>query len=524
MKWVKIISILTIVVIFSGCVSHSNQLNSQKVASLEIYFRIEEKNAIFEIKELKFRIAELKLGENEVEVINQTIEEFGIPIKIGEIKNVQSGKKSISFAIEGEIVNQYDRKIKVREFLFKSFDVEGDKLLINLEIYKEEESFRIKISEKSGVVGKDVPNAVFLDNEVVLLLRAMRVSDSMYKALERELAKNHEVRVKLLKEYKDTGNYDYLQSYRDSFYIVRAFAELGRWKDLDETDFKALLMTLKANNAYYSYYTSPKKDFYPILFSESSPYYSTFLIDDEFKSELPFIYYKGRGFNLYPVTSIHWAELYFQRGKNRKALQILDELKEYIHYGDFNGTKYALFLNYFHFENSSIPWVSGYAQGMGAGLYAKAYQITGNKTYLEIAKLLINSFKLPLDNNGFVSKTKYGSWYLEYNYNPNELVLNGHIIALQGIYYYWEVTGDKYAWNLFQDGVESTKKALPIFDTGDWSKYSNIHGKASEGYHRLHIQLLKWLYEKTGDEYFLEYAKKWNQYLIDRGLRPEKIS
>lgn len=103
---------------------------------------------------------------------------------------------------------------------------------------------------------------------------------------------------------------------------------------------------------------------------------------------------------------------------------------------------------------------------MTAGLYARAYNLTENETYLETARLFLNSFSLPLSQNGFVVQTKYGPWYLEYNYYPEQLVLNGHIITLQGLYY-WKVTGDERTYDLFWEGAMSVKKALPDFDTGD---------------------------------------------------------
>ncbi|RLF74744.1 D-glucuronyl C5-epimerase, partial [Thermococci archaeon] len=107
----------------------------------------------------------------------------------------------------------------------------------------------------------------------------------------------------------------------------------------------------------------------------------------------------------------------------------------------------------------------------------------------------------------------YGLWILEYGYNPNELVLNGHIIALQGLYYYWEITKDPYAKELFDNGTTSIAKALPDFEKDGWSLYSNIHGRAMRRYHELHIQLLEWLYEKTENEIFKEYAERWKSSL-----------
>ena len=344
------------------------------------------------------------------------------------------------------------------------------------------------------------------------------------KDLEGILNENERVVLNNFLKFLSTTNVLFLFSSIEASYPTKTFAKAWkREENISRGQIRMLYLTLRANNEYYSKHISPLKSFHPITFGNKSPYEKVFFAKGDFNTSLPFVHYNFRGLVLYPVSALHWADTYFKNGNTKEALRILDELRGVMVVKKKDGVEYALFLNYFHFENSSVPWVSGYAQGLGAGLYAKAYQLTGKKEYLNIAKLLLNSFDLPLEMNGFVSNTKYGPWYLEYNYNSNELVLNGHIIALQGLYYYWEITKDKKAWQLFQAGVESTKKALPIFDTNSWSKYSNIHGDASEFYHRLHIQLLKWLYDVTGDEYFLNYARKWNNYLIYRGLPPEDL-
>lgn len=509
MKLTKIIIILMTVMMSLGCISVETSFHSHNHNyPIKVFVQIEEEDAIFEVAEFNLTIA------------NKTIDVLNTPILIGRV-NEDNGEVPIAFTVKGFLKNWYGKKFKIREFLFETFKT-GDEILVTLKIYKEDHTFRIRIDKKkSGVIGQDVPKEVFLTPEEALLMRAKNTS--FYEELSKEIEKNMKIRKGFWRQYKETNDLSYLRSYRDSFYAVRTFGELAKWRELNDVEYKILLTELKANNAYYSYYTSPTKDFSALVFSNDSPYYSTFRISDSFNSSLPFVYYTGRGFNLYPVTAIHWAEVYFQRKQNEKALRILKELSQYAQYGRYNGEEYVLFKNYFHFENSSIPWVSGYAQGMGAGVYAIAYNLTGNETYLRIARGLVNSFDLPLSINGFVSHTKYGDWYLEYNYNSNELVLNGHIIALQGLYYYWQVTHDEKAWQLFQNGVQAVRNALPIFDTGSWSRYSNIHGDASEFYHRLHIRLLKWLYDVTGDKYFLEYARKWNDYLMIRGLKPEKV-
>ncbi|NJE09030.1 D-glucuronyl C5-epimerase [Thermococcus sp. M39] len=313
--------------------------------------------------------------------------------------------------------------------------------------------------------------------------------------------------------FLSTMNPLYLISSFEASYPLLVFSKV----ELTPERNKILKATLRANNEFYSHYLSPLKSFYAVSFASSAPYNSVFLANSSFKSALPYVHYNFRGLVLYPVTALHWADVYFQIGKEEKALEILRELRQYLVTKNYQGLEYAVFENYFHFENSSIPWISGYAQGLGAGLYARAYNITKNESYLKTAQLLMNSFRVSYSKGGFVVNSTYGLWILEYAYNSNELVLNGHIIALQGVYYYWEITNDTYAKWVFDEGVKAVKKALPDFDENGWSLYSNIHGRAMKNYHKLHIQLLEWLYEKTKDEKFKEYAERWRRSLQNVG-------
>jgi len=334
------------------------------------------------------------------------------------------------------------------------------------------------------------------------------------KDLEGILNENERVVLNNFLKFLSTTNVLFLFSSIEASYPTKTFAKAWkREENISRGQIRMLYLTLRANNEYYSKYISPLKSFHPITFGNKSPYEKVFFAKGDFNTSLPFVHYNFRGLVLYPVSALHWADIYFKNGNTKEALRILDELREVMVVKKKDGVEYALFLNYFHFENSSVPWVSGYAQGLGAGLYAKAYQTTKNKTYLKTAKLLLNSFQIPYKDGGFVVEYPYGFWILEYGYNPNELVLNGHIIALQGLYYYWEITKDSYAKELFENGTTSVAKALPDFEKDGWSLYSNIHGRAIRKYHELHIQLLEWLYEKTGNEIFKEYAERWKRSL-----------
>ncbi len=364
----------------------------------------------------------------------------------------------------------------------------------------------------------------FSDDEKIILNKSLSLPWSKQMELKEVFNENNKIRNELYNKYKDTNNSDYYQSYLDSGYSITVFSKLAEKRNLTDKEFNILIITLKANNAYYSNHTSPQDSYLIGTFSPKSPYpIHNRYITPEFNSSLPFVYYKDQGWQYYPVTATFWASQYFKSGDYQSGMELLEELSQYMSVEDYNGTKYGIFNVYFEYSNSSIPWASSYSQGMAAGLYSIAYNHTKDKKYLIQSYLLINSFKVPQNKGGFITSTKFGKWFLEYNFKPNHLILNGHIITMQGIYDYYQVTGDQFALNLFNEGVNSTKNILPEIDSGDWSYYA-LTGvekkpawKANNYYHGLHVELLSWLYSKTSDLLFLKYAQRWDTYLKNSG-------
>lgn len=359
----------------------------------------------------------------------------------------------------------------------------------------------------------------FSEDEKLILARGGDLPLNEQLELRNALYDNNEVRKNLYEKFISTKNPKYNRSYADAGYTIKVFSNLAKERKLSHVEFKILITTLEANNAYYEIYTSPS-DSRQGTFSNNAPFNNYLKINNtKFTSKLPFVYYKGQGWQLYPVTSTFWASIYFERGDYQSGIEILDELSQYMSVEEYNGMKYGLFNVYFQYVNSSIPWASSYSQGMAAGLYAQAYNKTKDQKYLDQSKLLFNSFKIPLNESGFIAPTKFGNWFLEYNFKPNHLILNGHIITMKGIYSYYQVTGDPLALELFKNGTSSVKTILPELDSGNWSYYA-LTGKdakpaweASEYYHGLHVELLKWLYTTTGDVFFNQYASKWEGYL-----------
>src|SRR6185437_5625236 len=56
-----------------------------------------------------------------------------------------------------------------------------------------------------------------------------------------------------------------------------------------------------------------------------------------------------------------------------------------------------------------------------------------------------------------------------YSYNPNELVINGFLQTLIGLWDYWHASGDTTARALFKAASPQAQYELPSYDTGAWS-------------------------------------------------------
>jgi len=168
-------------------------------------------------------------------------------------------------------------------------------------------------------------------------------------------------------------------------------------------------------------------------------------------------------------------------------------------------------------RNLTPPWISGMAQGLGIQVLVRAYNITNNKKYLEIAKSSLQSFFVEVENGGVTYKDpESGGWWYEEYPNPDnhreDRVLNGFMFALLGIHEYYERTGDEDAKYLFDKGIIELKNHLSDYDTGEWTYYDLLGNYANIHYHHIHVNLLSQLYEITHEPIFKEYYQKWKSY------------
>lgn len=161
------------------------------------------------------------------------------------------------------------------------------------------------------------------------------------------------------------------------------------------------------------------------------------------------------------------------------------------------------------------PWQSAFAQSRGISVLLRGYQLTGKQEWAEKASRGLRSFLVPVSEGGVTSFTEYGPFYEEYTASVPTLVLNGMIFALCGIYDHVRVFPDaKEARNIFDAGIKTLEKILPLYDLGYWSRYNLCKADwypdtdpATIGYQRLHVTQLDMLYRLTGKDIFRKYAR-----------------
>lgn len=237
---------------------------------------------------------------------------------------------------------------------------------------------------------------------------------------------------------------------------------------------------------------------------------------------LAYVYYPNYGVHFNPVTTSNLALDQYAKGNYKKVVSIADALlenatvKEYPGVGKYYIWQYCFDLQFNKYKFPA-PWASGMAQGLVLDVVGKAYKITGDKKYVKAGELILNSFRVPWNEGGVTETDEHGNWYLEVAATDKLRILNGFLFTLDSIHNYYEVTHDRKALWLFAAGVSEAISHLQQYDLGYWSNYSLLTGdRASYGYHKIHVDLLKKLYEITKVPEFKTYANKFGFYLHNR--------
>ena len=119
------------------------------------------------------------------------------------------------------------------------------------------------------------------------------------------------------------------------------------------------------------------------------------------------------------------------------------------------------------------PYPSSYAQAININGLLFGYCKTRDAAYLELARKAGLAMLLPIQKGGGTNTFDGFTWYEELvgpsGFNP--YIFNGHAYSVLALYMLGEATGDAAFTQAAQKGVESLNQLLPLFETGDWTKY-----------------------------------------------------
>jgi hypothetical protein len=220
-------------------------------------------------------------------------------------------------------------------------------------------------------------------------------------------------------------------------------------------------------------------------------------------------YYPGQGIELQVLGSFGKADGLFTAGPAQYP-QLTELLGELIPLAARRGGGLT-WEYYFKFDGGIPPWTSAMSQGTALEALTRAYQATGDSSYLQIAQQALPIFTVAA-KVGVREQTSLGARYLQYSFAPGTDIINAFLQSLIGLHDYAQVSGNPLAQQLFAAGDAQAQSELPRFDTGAWSLYQpGVEDTLS--YHELVLGFLDQLCERTQALAYCTTATHFQDYL-----------
>jgi D-glucuronyl C5-epimerase C-terminus len=169
------------------------------------------------------------------------------------------------------------------------------------------------------------------------------------------------------------------------------------------------------------------------------------------------------------------------------------------------------------YGNTTIdpPWRSSMANAEALTPLVKAYQLTNNRTYIDTAKKLLNSFYVDVKDGGLRYNTRDSGWWFEQYASRNSTteprVLTGMIHAILDINEYYKDTNDTSGKFLFDKGIVALKSELPKYDNNGTSFYDGLGWPANSFYRSQHVIQLEQLFNLTREPIFKNFQDRWGR-------------
>jgi hypothetical protein len=226
-------------------------------------------------------------------------------------------------------------------------------------------------------------------------------------------------------------------------------------------------------------------------------------------SGLVWQYYPGQGIELQVLGSFGKADGLYTAGSSHYS-ELTDLLGELIPLAARRGGGLT-WEYYFKFDGGKPPWTSAMSQGTALQALTRAYEATGDGSYLQLAQQALPIFTVA-PKLGVRVNTSVGARYMQYSFAPGTDIINAFLQSLIGLHDYAKVSGNTLAAQLFAAGDAQAQSELRRFDTGAWSLYQpGVEDTLS--YHQLVLGFLNQLCESTEAVAYCTTASHFQAYL-----------
>jgi hypothetical protein len=225
-------------------------------------------------------------------------------------------------------------------------------------------------------------------------------------------------------------------------------------------------------------------------------------------SELVWQDYPGQGIQLQVLGTFGKANGLWMAHDDTALRALLDEMLPLA--ADRGG---SLAWEYdFAFGGGLPPWTSAMSQATGIQALARASQELGQQSYLQVARRALGIFSQP-PPLGVRVTTPLGARYLLYSFAPGQIVVNGFVQTLVGLFDYAQIASDPAAGRLFRAGDRQARRDVVAGNTGAWSLYQLGGAESDLSYHELLQGFLKNLCDRTGTAVYCTTAADYAQDL-----------
>ena len=174
------------------------------------------------------------------------------------------------------------------------------------------------------------------------------------------------------------------------------------------------------------------------------------------------------------------------------------------------------------------PWKSAFSQSRGLSVLLRAWQLSNDDHYLQIAVKALQPYAYDISRGGVsVDRDQGAAFYEEYVAQQPTRVLDGHLFSLFGLFDFVRAVRPEQApeahalaRRLFEEGTEGLKRQLPLFDLGFWLRFNrcDLPGYPNDdpctiSYLKLVSAQLGLLYRLSGDPFFQQESTRLSHYL-----------